>query len=197
MKNHILKFHGADNGGQECCLLKIEGSYLKGYWLYIDVPKEKSLSDIDSFLRRIWLECCGHMSAFFYPGYIEIAMSRKLKSFAAGDKFLHHYDFGTTTETVITIIGNIIRKPQRSIVRLLARNAPPVFQCKDCGEPAKYICQVYEEPFENVFYCADCGKKYEDMDLSMLPVTNSPRMGECGYGGEDDIFTFDPASIIA
>ncbi|MDR1802869.1 MAG: hypothetical protein LBQ94_04625, partial [Treponema sp.] len=69
MKNHIIKLHGEDKGGQECYLLKIEGSFLKGYWLYIDVPKERTLADVDRFLRKIWLECCGHMSAFFYPGY--------------------------------------------------------------------------------------------------------------------------------
>jgi len=196
MKNHIFKLHGEDKSGQECYILKIEGSYIKGYWLYIDVPKDKTLSAVDSFLRKIWLECCGHMSAFLYPGHREIGMGRKLGSFAVGDKFLHHYDFGTTTETIITVMGNSIRKPQREIVRLLARNVPPVFQCKDCGEPAEYIGISYEDISKSLFYCADCYEEYkESEDMSLLPVTNSPRMGECGYGGEDDTFEFNPASI--
>jgi hypothetical protein len=198
MKNHLFKLHGEDKGGQECYLLKIEGSYPKGYWLYIDVPKEKTLSAVDGFLRKIWLECCGHMSAFLYPGYTEIGMSRKLGSFAVGDNFLHHYDFGTTTETVITIMGNSIRKPQKGIVRLLARNAPPVFQCNDCGKPAEYIGTMLEDTSENLYYCADCCEKYdEDEEIALLPVTNSPRMGQCGYDGEYDSFEFDPISISA
>jgi len=54
MKSHILKLH-EDPGGEECYLLKIEGVYNKEYWLYIDVPKKETLSEVDSFLRQIWL----------------------------------------------------------------------------------------------------------------------------------------------
>ena len=63
MKNHILKCH-AGEAGQECRLLKIEGAYDKGYWLYVDIPVDKTLNALDKFLRKIWLECCGHMSEF-------------------------------------------------------------------------------------------------------------------------------------
>ena len=194
MKNHILKVHGEDKGGKDCCLLKIEGVYDKSYWLYVDIPLNKSLEDLDDFLRRIWLECCGHMSMFCRPRYDEIDMSSKLKSFPQGDKFFHHYDFGTTTETLITFMGNIIRKDMKDIVRLLARNSPPVFKCKNCGELAEYIYQEHDEEYKLPFYCEECVKSGE-YDGMLLPITNSPRMGECGYGGELDIYTFDPASI--
>ncbi|MCM1525550.1 MAG: hypothetical protein NC120_13975 [Ruminococcus sp.] len=63
MKNHILKEH-SEKEGQECRLLKIEGAYNKNYWLYVDIPTSSALSTLDNFLRKIWLECCGHMSAF-------------------------------------------------------------------------------------------------------------------------------------
>ena len=123
-------------------------------------------------------------------------MDRKLKTFAMGDEFLHHYDFGTTTESVITIIGDTTRKPQRSIVRLLARNSPPVIKCTNCGKPAVYIRRAYDGPNENLFYCFDCGEEYVDTDYHLLPVTNSPRMGECGYEGEYDDFTFSPTIVV-
>ncbi len=42
--------------------LKISGS--KWYWLHIDIPASATLMDLDNFLRGIWLECCGHLSAF-------------------------------------------------------------------------------------------------------------------------------------
>jgi hypothetical protein len=207
MKNHILKCHEGE-GGQECLLLKIEGAFDKDYWLYVDVPLKKTLSAVDGFLRRIWLECCGHLSEFYVPGLsigfgmgpygsgrVPIGKICKMDSFAVGDKFFHVYDFGTTSETVITVMGKIRRKPQKSVVRLLARNAPPVFKCADCGKTADYICIEYDEPFENLFYCAECSEKNEDDEHMMLPVTNSPRMGMCGYEGELDDFEFRPCSV--
>jgi len=38
--------------------------YNNDYWLYLYLPKEIILSDIDKYLRKIWLECCGHLSIF-------------------------------------------------------------------------------------------------------------------------------------
>jgi hypothetical protein len=197
-KNHFLKKHGEDTGGQECYLLKVEGAYNKNYWLYIDVPVEKTLSYVDTFLRAIWLECCGHMSVFLLPQHLELDMDRKLKTFDVGTTLSHHYDFGTTTETDVTIMGTIRRKPQKEAVRLLARNVPPVFRCAKCGGTAEYICTqcVYET--DNPFYCGGCAEEDEHGEEMMLPVSNSPRMGECGYTGEeDDTFTFNPAAFAS
>lgn len=195
MKNHILKAHSQENGEQECALLKIEGAYDKDYWLYVDVPLDKSLTAVDKFLRSIWLECCGHLSAFHGSGYGDIGKSRKWNVFGPGDTLLHEYDFGSTTECLITIIGRTRRGPQRSTVRLLARNVPPQFQCAQCGAPASDICTECVYEIDNPFYCAACGKQHEHEDM-MLPVTNSPRMGVCGYCGELDTYAFDAKKIV-
>lgn len=194
MKNHILKAHGGEDDGQDCCLLKIEDAYDKDYWLFVDIPLHKSLSDIDAFLREIWLECCGHMSAFHTPGQSDIEKSRKLNSFSVSDKLLHEYDFGSTTETVITVMGTVRRKRQKEAVRLLARNVPPQFTCEKCGSPAEYICIQCMYDMDNPLYCAECSEEHEH-DEMLLPVVNSPRMGVCGYDGELDIFTFDPMKV--
>ena len=194
VKNHLIKNHGEEKG-EECCLLKIEGGAKNEYWLYIDVPMKETLGEIDFFLRKIWLECCGHMSEFFLPKNIDVDFNRALKTFEAGTKLFHNYDFGTTTETVITIMGTITRKPQDEAVRLLARNVPLVFKCADCGETADYIDTELMYESDNPFYCKKCRKR-SDGDM-LLPVTNSPRMGECAYSGEDDTFTFNPASFAA
>ena len=85
---------------------------------------------------------------------------------------------------------------RRVFRRLLARNTSFVFQCEDCGKPATKICITCIEPFENMFYCEECSEKNEDEEHIMLPVTNSPRMGVCGYTGELDIFVFSPASKL-
>jgi hypothetical protein len=196
MKNHLFKLH-TEEEGQECCLLKIEGMYRKEYWLYVDIPVEMTLPYLDDFLREIWLECCGHCSEFYGQGHSDINETRKLGTFLAGDKFFHAYDFGTTTETVITAMGIIRRKPQKEIVRLLARNAPPVFQCASCGKTAKSICTVCAYESDNPFFCAACGKKHDKGHGGgmMLPITNSPRMGECGYSGENDTYAFNPPPL--
>jgi len=199
IKNHLIKHYGEDSDGQECYLLKAEGAFNKEYWLYFDVPLKETLSCIDSFLRQIWLECCGHMSAFFLTSRLELDefdMEQKLMTFNAGTKLSHHYDFGTTTETDITFIKAVKRKPQKKAVRLLARNVAPVFQCADCGKQADYINSEIKYQSDNPYYCKKCSKKFGDG--MMLPVTNSPRMGECGYSGEDDdTFTFNLASFAS
>jgi hypothetical protein len=205
MKDHLFKFHGGGWDGQECRVLKIEGAYDKRYWLYIDVPVERTLSVVDSFLRRIWLECCGHLSEFFVTGSKKISLSAderfkikngiKLKDLIVGERIFHTYDYGSTTETAITVMGYIRRIPQRNIVRLLARNVPPVYKCADCGKEAFYKCEVCIEPFEDTFYCFDCAPKHKDDEHFMFPVTNSPRMGVCAYDGELDVFEFCPWAI--
>jgi len=104
--------------------------------------------------------------------------------------FLHEYDMGDTTETLITVIGTTWRPPQRETVRLLARNVPPRFQCKDCGVAASLICQECLFEDEYPFYCSDCAQKHKHEEEMMLPVTNSPRMGVCGCCGELDTYEF-------
>lgn len=190
MKNHILKEHSAKDG-QECRLLKIEGAYDKNYWLYVDVPASSALSTLDSFLRKIWLECCGHMSAF-RSQYEDVGMANKIGSFNMGDVLLHEYDFGSATETLITVIGTVYRKQQRG-VRLLARNVPITFSCCKCGSPAELI-DTEDYDSENPFYCRKCAEKNDELYELALPVTNSPRMGVCGYTGETDTLAFVPKS---
>lgn len=197
MKNHILKKHtGQSNTGrvQKCLLLKIEGAYNKNYWLYLDVPLNRPLSAVDEFLRAIWLECCGHLSAFYRadgPRYDEISPTQKWSFFSPGDRLRHEYDFGDTTETLITVLDTVERPAQKEAVRLLARNVPPQFTCVECGAPADFICPLCYYEVEQPFYCNRCAAEHEHEDM-LLPVTNSPRMGVCGYCGDEDIYEYSP-----
>ena len=196
MKNHILKAHNQEATEPECVLLKIEGTYDKDYWLYVDLPVDKSLAALDKFLRSIWLECCGHLSAFRESGYgDDIGKNRKWNGFDSGDQLLHEYDFGDTTECLITVIGRTSRSPQRSVVRLLARNTPPQFQCAQCGAPAVDICIECMYDSREPFYCTACGEQHEHDEEMRLPITNSPRMGVCGYCGELDKYEFKAKKI--
>ena len=188
MKNHIMKAHAFHEGGQACRLLKIEGADDKNYWLYVDVPVTSSLSVVDTFLRKIWLECCGHTSAFLGPEHTRIGKNTKLGDIPVGAKLIHEYDFGSTTECLIIVVGDTTREKGKRGVRLLARNIPPEFTCGECGATAEWIDpeRVYME--DNPFLCDRCAEEFDNEML--LPVTNSPRMGVCGYCGDQDSFVF-------
>jgi hypothetical protein len=196
MRNHVVKMHELaeerpKGKSEKALLVKVEDAYDKNYWLYLDIALNSALFDLDDFLRKIWLECCDHMSAFFFGRYDEVDMDTKIRSIAPGDKLTHRYDFGSTTELVISALAHVIRESQKNPVRLLARNVPSEHICTECGKPAEYISQSWDGEYP--FYCAKCYKKYEDDGI--LPVVNSPRMGVCGYGGESDTYIFDYADF--
>ena len=188
MTTHLKKEVFPEGNEQLCNLLKVEDQVDKRYWLYLDIPTTSSLSSLDRFLRNIWLECCGHMSQFYIPGYDVIGKTQKLGEMPKGAKLCYDYDFGSTTSLVITCMGQITRPAQRSAVRLLARNVPLTFPCCVCGKDADVVNAAV---YPHTFYCEACGEKHEE-DAYFLPVTNSPRMGECGYCGELDKYAYVP-----
>ena len=188
-QRHLSSKHPCEETDcQKCVLLRVEGAYEKVYWLYLDMPLTSTLKTLDTFLREIWLECCGHMSAFFLRSGGEVGKNTKLGTLPAGLTLHYDYDFGNTTVLQITLLGTVSRPKQRKAVRLLCRNLPLVFKCGGCGEEADYICCECEAMEEDPFFCQACmeshGHEYA------LPVVNSPRMGVCAYCGENDIYDF-------
>lgn len=110
------------------------------------------------------------------------SMNRKLSSvLSPGDTFIHEYDFGTTTTLKLKVVGELQGLPPKKGVRVLARNYAPFIPCSVCGERAVYI-NTFDWPTKT--YCeahADTDEEYDKEEL--LPVVNSPRMGQCGYDG--------------
>ncbi len=169
------------------------------FWLHLEMKASSKLSDLDNFLRDIWLECCGHLSQFMIDGEVYMpsyagdlaemeAMSTGVqlgKVLDVKDKFQYEYDFGSTTY----LDGQIISERQGALkekVRILARNRIPEVECTDCGKQAAQFCAECEG-----FYCDECLADHECGDEMALPVVNSPRMGMCGYSGELDPDDFD------
>lgn len=194
-KKHVLTAHPHDGDGQDCIVLKIEDTESKLYWLYLDIAVTSTLKTLDSFMRNIWLECCGHMSAFYEPHYGQIGKEQELADYPVGTSFLYDYDFGSTTQLKITIIGRGKRPKQRAAVRLLGRNEVYRFACRECGKNADYICVECTWVNKIPFFCEACAQEHEHGDGMLLPVVNSPRMGVCGYCGELDEFEFDPVKF--
>jgi hypothetical protein len=194
MKNHVIKEHTLKEGGENAVLVRAE-SLDKNYWLLLDIAADARLRDLDLFLRRIWLECCGHISVFSYKRFDEdeLDMKKMIRVFSPGVKLCYLYDMGGSTELKISIIGKTRRPKQEDKVRLLARNTAPKYTC-DCGKPATTFCAECSWQEDNPFFCDACAKAH-DHDEMMLPVVNSPRMGECAYDGELDKWTFNPGNF--
>jgi hypothetical protein len=169
------------------------------FWLHLDAPARATLADLDAFLRRTWLECCGHMSAFeiggvsyetepmeaFHPAKgMDVALGEVL---APGVTFSHEYDFGTTTRLRLRTLSEGRGGPYRGkgwrSIRTLARNDPPRPVCAVCGASATRICaQCYGDL--GAWVCDACAPDHGCGEEMLLPFVNSPRCGLCGYTGE-------------
>ncbi len=181
-----------------------EGRNLPEYWLQIEMPAEATLLTLDAFLRDIWLECCGHLSAFtiddvryeldtggidgmwtelFGPWEPPKSMNAKLSAvLRPGLKFFHEYDFGTTTELTVRVLAEQEGSIPKNAVDILARNDPPPVTCEKCGQPAVWVCSncIYDN---GGWLCDAHTRKHKCGEEMLLPVVNSPRVGMCGYTG--------------
>ncbi len=168
-------------------LLHIHPGFTKDYFLYLLAIQNTKLKELDNFLRAIWLECCGHMSAFFHGRFNEISKGQSISDLSNISKsVIYHYDFGSTTELHIKIIGKY-NGPwgSKEKIVILARNTQPIIPCDECGErPAVEICTECQWDGGG-WLCEQCAKEHTCDREMFLPVCNSPRAGVCGYEGED------------
>ena len=191
-----------EKGSRRCGYfeLKIYFKYNKDYWLFVEVSENATLRDVDAFLRDIWLECCGHLSAFkigeisyesmpagdFFWGEPPRSMNHKLKTvLEKGMTIDYEYDFGSTTELKITVNDYRIGYWKKEKLTLLSRNNPPVFLCDNCGKMPAVVIHPEHVWDGTGFLCEDCEKELGCEEDFMLNVCNSPRMGVCGYDGSD------------
>ncbi|MDE6915795.1 MAG: plasmid pRiA4b ORF-3 family protein [Lachnospiraceae bacterium] len=179
--------------------LAISPRYDKDHWLFIEIKESATLQDLDQFLRDIWLECCGHLSAFDIDGVTYDVepddddfwdepsedMNHKLsRVLQKGMTFRYEYDFGDTTELIITVRDHIKKAVVKDDLTILSRNNPHVYICKECGKkPAVVICQECYYESGDGFLCEDCSRTHACGEEMQINVCNSPRMGVCAYQG--------------
>jgi hypothetical protein len=171
----------------------VETPYGKDYWLHVAAPVDAPLSALDSFLRRIWLECCGHMSCFSIGPLryasspmreldergMRVALNRVLE---VGTALGYEYDYGSTTELRLRVVGLREHRKAGKQVVLLARNDPPEIGCGNCGQAATHVCGGCSESGDG-WLCDGCARKHECGEDMLLPLVNSPRTGVCAYSG--------------
>ena len=81
------------------CTYCNNNSFNPDYFLHLLVNANSTFKHLDVFLRGIWLECCGHMSAFSRRRHgDEINIKHKVEDIVSpGVELNYQYDFGSTT----------------------------------------------------------------------------------------------------
>lgn len=153
-------------------------------FLQLLVKGKASMKKIDTFLKDIWLDCCGHMSGFGHKDFKVSTTHMVMDVFETKVKIYHDYDYGSTTRVYLRGIKNYKLNLKEDIV-LLSRNEPLKLICAKCEKhPAANICTVCDWDF----FCESCSTQHDKecadfQDYAKMPVVNSPRMGVCGYTG--------------
>jgi len=181
--------------------LLVESADSPDYWLHLEMPSRATLEELDRYLRDIWLECCGHLSAFDIDGmhYTQIIngglgwdnernMNASVgKLFRPGMVIPYEYDFGSTTALNILVLAERLGKPlSRHPIYLMARNQMEPEFCMECGQPATYICIqcLYEREDMACELCDAHAETHKCLDYGgPMLLVNSPRVGVCGYEG--------------
>lgn len=179
-------------------MLNVSAYGSRDYWLHLGVQTDVTLRELDGFLRELWLECCGHMSAFLIQktSYessswdfddpwtdsrsMDVAIGEVLPHKSRGD---YTYDFGSSTELYIEskkLYSVPDSRRDQDRIRVLARNIAPEFVCDTCGKPASFLQLDEEDMWEQRHYCNSHQPDGEDF---VYPLVNSPRCGVCDYRG--------------
>ncbi len=173
--------------------LKVETNKRWGttpYFLSLWVDSKTKMGEIDSFLRAIWLECCGHMSAFRDPkkrtlgwdyfeamelmekgkikeyeklmeeGDGEIPMSRKTKD-ALYKGLVLEYEYDFGSSTELTItVMDEYPVKADKDIVLLSRNKPLQTICSICGKALATQICTVCMYEEDTEFCDKCASKH-------------------------------------
>lgn len=185
LSKHLLKqAAGGVDEAQSFFHVLIKSRELSEYWLHLIIDSKSQLEDLDRFLRDTWLECCGHLSAFFHRGRLLDPAVQVNEILSPGLTLLYRYDFGNATDLNVRVVslceGNLnAHKP----IYMVARNLPPEIRCAYCGKkPAVKVCTACRWKKKG-WLCEDCAETHPCGDEIIQPVVNSPRTGVCGYRG--------------
>lgn len=193
-KSQITRHLKACLGPGGDLLVKVESPHTS-YFAFFTAPRNITLAKMDDVLRGLWLECCGHLSAFVAGGTIyesnpepdpwlsrrSRSMNKGLASVAVpGAAIRYDYDFGSTTELSVAVVDDAVRGVALKQLAVVARNELPTLMCAQCAQPASLLVGWEREP-----YCQTCAAALdEEQEIEVSwPYINSPRVGVCGYTG--------------
>jgi len=172
--------------------LEIFDPNMKNFWLIVEINNQATFRNLDTLIRDVWVECCGHLSRFSNfrseVGKGKIIMN----TLNIGDNIDYVYDFGSSTELVIETLGySDCQLSDKKKIELVARNYLPPSNCAKCSQPATRICAVCAEEGLGLA-CDKCAERYHNEEKKneehfLLLLANSPRSGVCGYEPEEPL----------
>ena len=177
------------------------------FWMYVAVEENATLKDFDGLLRDVWLECCGHLSAFEFENVRYVS---------------DHLTHGESINEFRKIFGKIAYMLSMQMVEEMSMDVPvkDAFKqenrCRyvyDFGSSTVLkirllstfeaelggICLIARNELPEIV-CDICGRKAERLCVegkytwlcrkhvrrcrgyARYRIVNSPRMGVCGYG---------------
>ena len=112
--------------------------------------------------------------------------TRAEQVFGPGIELTHIYDFGTSSKTLIKVVGAREGKPLTSFpIFLMARNNKPEIYCVECKQPASWLCfECLNDLNKQGTLCDQHVEVHPHENYGdPVPLVNSPRVGMCGYDG--------------
>lgn len=184
-----LESSGWPRGQNPSLLIAVQGHRMGSYWLLLLARQDSTLAELDSLIRDVWVECCGHLSGFTIQGQrftrsaecsemdMKFPLSRVL---SPGVPFLYEYDFGSTTMLDLHVVDSHPVSPPESPLCLLAKNTPPKVPCDTCGRPAEF--RLRDDDGESCIHlCRRCVAAPDHDPWCIEVISNSPRDSVCGY----------------
>lgn len=170
-------------------IIRVEDRHDPTYWLIVLARHGALLSDLDCLIRDVWVECCDHLSCFTIGNKTYMNTNEEMDIpladlITAGSLFSYQYDFGSTTELRLKVLGETPVMPPEGQVCLTARNNRPSFPCSICGKEAELYVTDSEEEEHGEYCCLGCTIPLDDVYIQL--IENSPRSGVCAYSENPD-----------
>lgn len=123
------------------------------YWLYFLTPIDSKLSEIDKFVRNIWLKGKkpGNFSYLDERKRKTIDSDTKLSDMLPLNRLRCEYRYPKLEIDILTKM-----RVDNKQIKLLNRNETPPIPCDDCKKAASVLCAYCK-----CFYCQPCSKNYD------------------------------------
>ncbi|NRT34983.1 SEC-C metal-binding domain-containing protein [Clostridium beijerinckii] len=155
------------------------------YCIYVSIDAKLQLQHLDKFIRDIWVECCGHLSAFHIDEEIyhdnsdeQYEMNFYLKDVLnINKKFEYEYDFGSTTYLTLEVVDIIQVPSEFSQVEVIARNNPE--EGKLNNSPRDGVCGYIGNKDSEKEYLPENNNKYKVSNKK--PIHNNDAFSDFDY----------------
>jgi hypothetical protein len=169
---HLIECYGKTHRGS---LVSFVGEGLFGNYLLTAIIDDScTLKDIDTFLRKIWYDCCNkcnHLSTFKNMFTGENISKKKLYGMSHMIPITYTFDVVYPTDLQIVQMGKLKGKQSVNKIKLTEQYEEPIIGlCNNCKiNKATHIDN-------NSNKCISCV-----IDInSSIKITNTPRTGICG-----------------